>query len=125
LPYADLFGADLHGVDLHGVDLDHAYLVGANLRGADLTGANLKDLELGGWTAKEFERLDLRGANLKAVDLTGEELTGNSVDLTGARYNAQTRWPAGFVPSRHGAIKAGGSRWLTVRGGNGGRNRRN
>ena len=36
-------------------------------------------------------------AKLRGVTLTG-------ADLTGARYDHLTRWPAGFDPARHGAI---------------------
>ena len=31
-------------------------------------------------------------------------LAGWNLDLTGARYDTQTRWPTGFDPRRHGAI---------------------
>jgi hypothetical protein len=35
---------------------------------------------------------DLRNANLRRTDLTG------------ALYDAHTRWPSGFDPQRHGAV---------------------
>jgi hypothetical protein len=37
--------------------------------------------------------------------MTGANLTKATV--TGARYDALTRWPAGFDPARHGAILVG------------------
>ena len=59
------------------IDIAHK-LVGADLRGIDLTGANL------------------RGANLNAANL-------HRAELRGAKYNANTKWPAGFDPVARGA----------------------
>ena len=55
---------------------------------------------------------DLIGANLCGADLRDAVLIGPGlkpgtqwgVALTNARYDAHTRWPAGFDPARHGAI---------------------
>ena len=66
-------GRKCSGADLRDIDLHTANLWGASLGGADLTGANLI-------------RAILRGADLrKAV-------------LSGAKYNANTKWPEGFDP---------------------------
>ena len=52
---------------------------------------------------------DLRRANVRGAQLTGANLRGANLrraDLTGARYDAHTRWPAGFDPAQHGAVRA-------------------
>jgi uncharacterized protein YjbI with pentapeptide repeats len=54
----------------------------------------------------------LRGAALSRVfhqvtDLRGADLRGawlSKANLTNARYDARTRWPAGFDPLKHGAV---------------------
>jgi hypothetical protein len=102
---AKLIHAQLAGVSLHGTYLAHADLRGANLAGTrlvytELVGADLRDANLAGavlmWT--KMAGADLRGANLRGAAL-------DDVSLTGARYNARTRWPAGFDPVKAGAIK--------------------
>lgn len=73
-------GMALRGVDLRGEDMRGACLVGADLSHSDLRG----------------------------VDLTGADL--ENACLRGALYDAQTRWPDGFEPRRHGAVRVGGGR---------------
>ncbi len=71
--------------------------------------------------AKSLERADLEGAtlqrkNLRAADLTGANRVSARMDgadlegirLTGALYDSSTRWPAGFDPEAHGAIRLRG-----------------
>jgi hypothetical protein len=111
---ADLAGADLSGANLVGVDLWHTNLQHARLRQADLAGAALIGT-------------DLRGADLRGADLSGAKLfltpadllkwppggppppdphhPRNILTLTGARYDAATRWPQGFDPLKHRAVK--------------------
>ena len=74
--------ADLTDADLRVADLKKANLEGVTLRGADLRGA-----EMGGAA--------LRHADLRGTDLEGAALAG--ADLAGARYDAGTRWPAGWT----------------------------
>jgi len=64
--------------DLRDARLTVADLREADLRGADLTGADLR-------------RADLRGA-----DLTRATLAATVLDR--ARYDAETKWPAGLTP---------------------------
>jgi hypothetical protein len=112
---ADLRGAKLRGAPLPGANLQGANLGASDLRSADLRGADLMDA-------------DLRDADLRGADLGGTALEhisdlvtitqtispgrvtsstrGADPNLTGARYDAHTRWPAGFDPARHGAIRA-------------------
>jgi uncharacterized protein YjbI with pentapeptide repeats len=88
-PLADLAGARLSGSVLRGAKLVKANLAGANLTGVELVNSSLQEA-------------DLRGAKLQGADLTGANLTG--IQLAGALYDAKTRWPSGFDPTRHGAL---------------------
>jgi hypothetical protein len=96
---ANLEGASLEAAELAGTSFRNANLRCANLRGAwchmaDFQGADLTDVDLAGATLKR--------ACLEGAILTGANLAG--VDLTGARYDTETRWPVGFDPERHGAM---------------------
>jgi Pentapeptide repeats (8 copies) len=100
LASADLEGADLQGADLEGANLTRANLEGANLAGADLAAADLRSATL--------QHASLRGADLRGTDLrgAGSHVPANlhRADLTGARYDAATRWPRGFKPARRGCL---------------------
>jgi hypothetical protein len=103
--HTDLHGRNLAGHNLVGRDLEAANLSGAvlrnaNLRGEDLAGADLTGADLRGAI---LQRTTLGEADLRRADLRGANLTG--ADLKGAHYDAFTRWPAGFDPRRHGAVK--------------------
>ena len=96
---ANLVGVNLSGVDLRqaslaGVDLSEANLEWANLADANLTGANLSGAYFWGAT--------LGGANLAGANLSGPNL--NNVQLTTARADSSTVWPAGFNPEAAGVI---------------------
>ena len=54
-------------------------------------------------TEADLTDADLTGAMLKMADLYAAELTGAT--LAGAIYDSYTRWPIGFDPARHGAMK--------------------
>jgi uncharacterized protein YjbI with pentapeptide repeats len=88
-------GADLHGVDMRGARLYYVNLAGAILSGTELHGADLRGTIL---KQADLQSANLCGAVLRHTDLTGEKLTG-------ARYDARTRWPTGFDPLRHGAVE--------------------
>lgn len=77
-----------------------ARLQGASLAEANLSGAVLRCSFLRG---TNLEGADLRGADLTS-DLIAAESLGYAI-LAGARYDAGTRWPEGFDPQRHGAVK--------------------
>jgi uncharacterized protein YjbI with pentapeptide repeats len=72
----------------------------ANLEGALLRGMDLHGAEFPG---ASFRDADLRSANLRGADLSGAKGL-ISTDLTGAIYDARTRWPKGFDPQQHGAV---------------------
>jgi uncharacterized protein YjbI with pentapeptide repeats len=105
---ATLRDARLFGADLRHAWLDEAHLAGANLTDvmfsgailtrADLSGANLTDATLAGAT---LTQADLCRANLCNVYL-------REANLRGARYDDATRWPAGFDPEAHGAVRVRG-----------------
>ena len=79
-------------------NLAGARFEGCNLRYCDWTGANLARAEFSRsaiWDST-LVHANLTGANLRRVVLEG-------VELTGARYDRFTRWPAGFRPEEHGA----------------------
>lgn len=91
---ADTFVADLSGARLAGAVLPGSKLAKVNLKGADLSRADLTHAVLAG--------ADLQGAKLQGANLTAADLA--NVNLTGALYDSQTRWPQGFVPAQHGAL---------------------
>ena len=113
---ANLEGAYLEGASLNGADLERVKLVGANLSWANLECADLQDANLyrAKLTGADLERANLsrsnlygaslararlvdanlKGANLKVANLEGANL--EYADLEGARYNSNTKFPAGF-----------------------------
>jgi len=71
-------------------------------------GDSLRGAYLGHRLPKDIKSADLRAKDLSEADLTGRDLS--DADLTGAvftdaRYDALTRWPDGFDPERHGAVR--------------------
>ncbi|MDP6417555.1 MAG: pentapeptide repeat-containing protein [Gammaproteobacteria bacterium] len=50
----------------------------------------------------DLRELDLRNTSLQGLNLTGADLS--RADLRLARYNEETRWPAGFDPVAAGAV---------------------
>jgi hypothetical protein len=132
---ADLTGADLRGADLRGADLSrpgHALVneladLGLTwLAAMSLPLALFRSLLAPGdlramviiicaasfaqvfqtslkWNEPLRSPRNMRGAILEEADLRGAALAGTK--LTGARYDARTRWPKGFDPTRHGATE--------------------
>ncbi|MDX1688396.1 MAG: pentapeptide repeat-containing protein [Candidatus Promineifilaceae bacterium] len=127
---ARLSWADLGGGDLSGANLERGNLMGTNLKEANLSGACLKNAVLNGatLTAAQLSNADLSGADLNwtklaEADLEGADLRDASLGwadlrqanldgarLENARYNEQTRWPAGFSAEEAGCIFVGGPR---------------
>ena len=113
----DLSHQDLYQINLSGIQLKNnlltrtsliksnwtqAYLTTVDLSGADLRGATLAqavliDAKLCGAC---LYRTDLSGADLSKADLT-------DVQLQGARYDSQTRFPPDFAYKSSGAIGPG------------------
>jgi hypothetical protein len=92
----NLEGMDLSGEFLPAMDVEFQ---GKNLRNANLCRSDLRH--------SDFTATDLTGADLSEADLSGTNLAGanlENVTLTDARYDAATRWPAGFDPARAGAV---------------------
>lgn len=106
---AKLGNADLRQADLHGAILNRAELNGADLCLADLSwarpvearlgGADLRQVKLNGANLRgaDLRKADLHGANLSQAKLSGADLRG--ANLNDIRWNDQTIWPDGFVPS--------------------------
>lgn len=106
--FADLEGVNLEGADLQGALLCGASLSSANLRRANLNGADLRDAAL---LSARFQGVSLRDADLRGADFAGSGLNRvlwsdelEAADLSGARYDAATRWPWGFDPASHGCV---------------------
>ena len=93
LQFADLSEIDLTDANLQGAKLEHARFparaVHVNLRDADLSYAILAGADL--------SHALLEGAILDGVDLA-------TTNLTEAKYNSRTHWPAGFDPAAKGAL---------------------
>lgn len=87
-------GHDLAGVRLSGADLRGLSLRGALLLGADLSGAVL--------TRTDVLGADLRDADLSGADV-GEALFLTQMQVAGARGDAATVLPPGFLRPRHWA----------------------
>lgn len=102
----------LRGANLSGASLSKAYLFNirlaeANLQYADLVGATLffVDLRLANLHGAKFMGKDpeaITFADLERRPPVAAKLI--EVDLRGARYNRQTKWPKGFDPVDAGAI---------------------
>jgi len=121
----DLRDLSLAGVDLSGADLRHVDLTGADLTNARLERTALRDSELSGADLRaafapeiQLERVALEGADLRGARLDRAHLdrvsleranlrgcflglaTLSSSTVTGAVYDAATRWPGGSTPPR-------------------------
>jgi hypothetical protein len=85
----------LRGRDLRGEDLADAFLADADLSDTDLRGIDFAGADLG---SANLTNADLRGTNLEEANLTNARLLR-------ACYDTLTRWPPGFDPRRHGAVR--------------------
>lgn len=95
-------GTNLRNGVLNRADLEKADLSNADLRGVRLSGASLRGANLSG--------ADMRGANLSQADLSGANLQGiKHLDATlgKARFDGDTRFPAGFNPAARGWVLVG------------------
>ena len=90
LYWLNLFAADCSGASFRGAVLEGANLKSACLRYADFTGTIIKADQLG--KASSFAHADLSKAVLVEAVVEGTE------------YDAETIFPIGFDPERHGMI---------------------
>ncbi len=98
---ANLCGANLSKADLHGADLRGAYLCWADLRGANLSEADLceaqliwADLRTADLRGACLDKTDLRGADLSWASLGGAsafELTRGQLRRSGAIFREKTK----------------------------------
>jgi hypothetical protein len=93
-------GANLAGMNLDSMDLSRASLKKANLRGACLRNTRCFDTNFRG---ADLRKADLRYALLAGADLRWAQLSG--ARFSNAIYDRSTRWPKGFNPGKHGALK--------------------
>ena len=120
LKHAFLVAAHLARAQLREAHLDHARLLGANLSGADLTGTRMDHAQMqwASFVTANFQGASLVNAQLMGADLVSANLADANVSganlesalLRGARlreakYDARTRWPAGFDPIGAKAVK--------------------
>jgi uncharacterized protein YjbI with pentapeptide repeats len=113
LQRANLRHANLHEATLCGADLRHANLQGADLGCASLVGGLTFRLDahrkaIMKTTPTNFRGADLRGADLSHAEVWSGPLSGVYLPppvLTGAIYDAHTRWPPGFDPASYGALR--------------------
>lgn len=95
---SNLAGASLIGANLASVDLSSSRLVGATLIGARLNGANLYAADLSGirLLANELLPADLLiDPNLRELNELQLFQTIADADLSGVRFNHETKWPLG------------------------------
>ncbi|MGH9240725.1 MAG: pentapeptide repeat-containing protein [Vicinamibacterales bacterium] len=90
----DLRHTDLRGAEFWDARLEWTDFWGAHLEGAKLWGAVLRHAKL--------DNARLSGANLRAAKLEQASLEG--ADVTGAIFDRNTVWPAGFDARRRGAV---------------------
>jgi uncharacterized protein YjbI with pentapeptide repeats len=102
--FSNLENADLRQVSAVNAKLERVMLAGARLDGVDFTGA----LFTQAIAAKtDFADADLSRATLKEADLRGADLSRARLEgavFTGARFDCETRWPAGFNAVAYGAV---------------------
>jgi len=104
-----LIGANLQGAYLREANLQRAILRKANLQNTDFRYAILRDADFFNADLSDavfrnaiLERVDFGEAILLRANLEGSDLT--DVQLNGAKYNSDTKWPGGFDPKGAGAI---------------------
>ena len=107
-----LVNASLCRVRMRGTNLRNGVLNRANLEKADLSNADLRGVRLSGASLRgaNLSGADMRGANLSQADLSGANLQGiKHLDATlgKARFDGDTRFPAGFTPAARGWILVG------------------
>jgi uncharacterized protein YjbI with pentapeptide repeats len=108
LPRAYLVHADLKEAELEHADFLEAEGEHADIEDSHLAHANFEKSEL---SFANFRGADTAEVNFTDAYLDGTILTGalnlDSACLSGATYNALTRWPTGFDPRRAGAVREG------------------
>jgi hypothetical protein len=99
LTLVDLRRARMWGLNFDGALFGISSLWGARLAGCSLVEADLGDCDL---RDADLSGADLTGAMLWGADLTGADLTGAVLRET--KFDARTRWPAGFDPQQHDTV---------------------
>lgn len=100
--------------NLSGADFSGSQISEGNFQGSDLRGSNFQKTDLSGcrFHASDLRGADLRGARLVDTNLREARLEGaNLIDALlknsdlRATYDGSTKWPDGFAPDEHGAVR--------------------
>jgi uncharacterized protein YjbI with pentapeptide repeats len=102
---AKFYGANFRKANLRGADLRKANLTGTRFHETNAEGADLREAELytAGLLRANLKSANLRGASLMRARLQGADLTGAdlaNVRLLETEYDADTRFPEGYVPDK-------------------------
>jgi hypothetical protein len=119
---AELTSASFGQAKAAGADFRGAIFKATGLQSADFSGANFQDTDLGN---SSFQNSKLNGANLRGAKGIGDVLKADLRDadlrgavftctayymegcrLKGAKYDKDTKWPAGFDVAASGAVEA-------------------
>jgi hypothetical protein len=122
---ADLTSASFSQAKAAGADFRAAIFKATGLQSANFSGANFQDTDLGN---SSFQNSNLAGANLRGAkgigdvqkaDLRGADLRGavftctayymEGCRLKGAKFDQNTKWPAGFDFAASGAMEDKGT----------------
>jgi len=100
---ASLENAQFGRATLHGAHFNHCYGLNSNFSNSKLLRVNFGHANLTGAffiNCNEMQGSDFRNAILRNVDFSGSNLTGTDLggaDLTGIKYDSNTKFPAGFT----------------------------
>ncbi len=103
---ANLVGADFRGAHLNSSNMLSTYLKGCQFNTADMESVILAHSVVSGCS---FHNCKLTNADLESTeflncDFSEADLTGAKIDYSA--YDNSTRWPVGYNPEAHGAVKA-------------------
>ena len=109
--HAFLFRANLVSVDFAGANLNSSYMYSTYLKGCSFSATNMEGAVL---AHSMLSGCTFHNCKLTNADLDGSEFLNcdfRQADLSGAHfencaYNDSTRWPTGYNPEAHGAVKA-------------------
>lgn len=117
---ANLYGCSFTGADMTECDMRNTNLTNASLEAANLFKANFAGLNLAGVSLQsaklveadltktrgynDVQKADFSGADLRGSDLSTMRDFGSKPNFTDAKYDRQTRWPAGFDAKSVGAV---------------------
>lgn len=112
---SDLSGMVLQYRNLSSADFSNSKLCDGNLQGSNLQDASFEKADLSEvqFHAADLRKANLRGAKLKPARFSSARLEGTDFtdavftdpNLSRATFDDNTKWPEGFEPEKHGAVK--------------------